>query len=64
MNLNSYIGLMGSAWEDDETADGADCSTRPTTARPGDLVVADSGLRADPRRRQQLLRDYCLRLVH
>ena len=63
MNLNSYIGLMGGTFQQQETPAGI--YLRPVTeAGPGDLVVPDSEYLLTLDADSILLRDYCLRLVY
>ena len=63
MNLNSYIGLMGGSYQQQETPAGI--YLRPVAeAEPGDLVVPDSEYLLTLDADSILLRDYCLRLVY
>lgn len=62
MNLNSYIGLMGGAYNIQETPDGLVLSD--TKSSRADLVVPDSDFVLTLDADSILLRDYCLRLVY
>ena len=63
MNLNSYIGLMGRNWREEETANGV--VLREThDAADADLAVLDSPYLLTLDADSLLLRDYCLRLVY
>lgn len=62
MNLNSYIGLMGGAYEIDETPNGP--VLHPSTKGKADLIVPDSEFILTLDADSILLRDYCLRLVY
>lgn len=68
MNINAYLGLMGSAWHRRETAEGVvlDHAGAAAEAVGSDdlLVVPDSTYVLTLDADSQLLRDYCLRLVH
>ena len=63
MNINAYLGLMGRTWRPQETASGP-VLHRVDEAIPGDLVVEDTGYVLTLDADSQLLRDYCIRLVH
>jgi len=63
MNLNSYIGLMGSAWREVSTAEGV-CLRRTTDALKADLDVPDADYLLTLDADSVLLPDYALRLVH
>jgi cellulose synthase/poly-beta-1,6-N-acetylglucosamine synthase-like glycosyltransferase len=63
MNLNSYIGIMGGSYRQEETPAGI--ALRPVEhAEPGDLVIPDSEYLLTLDADSILLRDYCLRLVY
>ncbi|WP_308495353.1 MULTISPECIES: glycosyltransferase family 2 protein [unclassified Microbacterium] len=63
MNLNSYIGLLGGRFHEEQTPDGL--LLRPVTgAQPADLDVPYSEFVLTLDADSVLLRDYCLRLVH
>jgi cellulose synthase/poly-beta-1,6-N-acetylglucosamine synthase-like glycosyltransferase len=61
MNLNSYIGLMGSSYTEEHTPDGI--LLRPAR-NAGSLVIPDSDYVLTLDADSVLLREYCLRLVH
>jgi cellulose synthase/poly-beta-1,6-N-acetylglucosamine synthase-like glycosyltransferase len=61
MNLNSYIGLMGSSYTEEQTPDGI--LLRPAR-NAGSLVIPDSDYVLTLDADSVLLREYCLRLVH
>ncbi|MFT2815873.1 glycosyltransferase family 2 protein [Leifsonia sp. A12D58] len=63
MNLNSYIGLMGRNWREEETANGV-VLRETADASDADLAVADSPYLLTLDADSLLLRDYCLRLVY
>ncbi|MBP7060616.1 MAG: glycosyltransferase [Candidatus Moranbacteria bacterium] len=63
MNLNSYIGLMGGAYQKEQTPDGVVLIKVADTKR-ADLVVPDSEFILTLDADSILLRDYCLRLVY
>jgi cellulose synthase (UDP-forming) len=63
MNLNSYIGLMGGAYREEQTPDGP-VLVSVAKARKGDLVIPDSDFILTLDADSILLRDYCLRLVY
>ncbi|MBO9627265.1 MAG: glycosyltransferase [Microbacterium sp.] len=63
MNLNSYIGLMGTAWKTEETVAGT-LLRRAESRAEADLVVPDSPYLLTLDADSLLLRDYCLRLVY
>lgn len=63
MNLNSYIGIMGGSYNEEQTPDGP--VLVPTkNARTADLTVPDSEFLLTLDADSILLRDYCLRLVY
>jgi len=63
MNLNAYLGLMGRTWRPQETSRGP--ALHPVdNAIEGDMVVEDTGYVLTLDADSQLLRDYCIRLVH
>ena len=63
MNLNSYIGLLGGRFVEQDTTDGL--VLRPATGtQTADLVVPYSEFVLTLDADSVLLRDYCLRLVH
>ncbi len=63
MNLNSYIGLMGTAWKTEETVAGT-LLRRAESRAEADLVIPDSPYLLTLDADSLLLRDYCLRLVY
>lgn len=63
MNLNSYIGLMGGAYRQEQTPDGP-ILVPVTKGHPGDVVIPDSDFLLTLDADSILLRDYCLRLVY
>ena len=63
MNLNSYIGLMGGRYKEEETAVGTVLRT-VALPEPADLVIPDSTYLLTLDADSILLRDYCLRLVY
>ncbi len=63
MNLNSYIGLMGGAYRQEQTPDGP-VLIRVPKASEADVVVPDSDFLLTLDADSILLRDYCLRLVY
>lgn len=63
MNLNSYIGLMGGAYHEVQTPDGA-VLTPVKKGSAADVVVPDSDYLLTLDADSILLRDYCLRLVY
>ncbi|WP_082561818.1 glycosyltransferase family 2 protein [Microbacterium sp. Root61] len=63
MNLNSYIGLLGGRFAEQETPDGLMLRPVPA-AQPADLDVPYSEFVLTLDADSVLLRDYCLRLVH
>ncbi|HEX4444175.1 MAG TPA: glycosyltransferase family 2 protein [Galbitalea sp.] len=63
MNLNSYIGLMGGSYRQEQTPAGI-VLRRVENAEPGDLVIPDSEYLLTLDADSILLRDYCLRLVY
>jgi cellulose synthase (UDP-forming) len=63
MNLNSYIGIMGGAYQKETTPAGT--LLVPTTKkRPGDITIPDSEFILTLDADSILLREYCLRLVY
>lgn len=63
MNLNSYIGLMGGRYRQEQTPDGI--VLVPTTRRKKtDMVIPDSDFLLTLDADSILLREYCLRLVY
>lgn len=63
MNLNSYIGLLGGRFAEQETPDGLMLRPVPASGRV-DLEVPYSEFVLTLDADSVLLRDYCLRLVH
>ena len=63
MNLNSYIGLMGSTYRQQQTPDGP-VLLPVKQARPGDITFPDSEFLLTLDADSILLREYCLRLVY
>lgn len=63
MNLNSYIGLMGGAYRQEETPDGL-ILVPVKKAGPGDVVIPDSDYILTLDADSILLREYCLRLTY
>lgn len=66
MNINAYLGLMGSTWRPTRSAEGS-VLLPVDPAEPGadgDLVVPDTEYVLTLDADSQLLRDYCLRLVY
>jgi cellulose synthase/poly-beta-1,6-N-acetylglucosamine synthase-like glycosyltransferase len=63
MNLNSYIGLMGGKYIQEETPDGP-VLLPVKNSRSASLVVPDSDFLLTLDADSILLRDYCLRLVY
>lgn len=63
MNLNSYIGIMGGAYNRRDTPDGP-ILVPATDPKHADLVVPDSEFLLTLDADSILLRDYCLRLVY
>jgi len=63
MNINAYLGLMGNAWRPRQAAGGT-VLDRVDDPRDGDLIVHDPGYVLTLDADSQLLRDYCIRLVH
>ncbi|MDY7542532.1 MULTISPECIES: glycosyltransferase family 2 protein [unclassified Cryobacterium] len=63
MNLNSYIGLMGTSWVTDHTAEGT-VLRRAVGDAVGDFPVPDTEYLLTLDADSLLLRDYCVRLVH
>ncbi|MGH7156979.1 MAG: glycosyltransferase family 2 protein [Candidatus Saccharimonadales bacterium] len=65
MNLNSYIGLMGGTYRQQQTPDGS--ILMPITengSRTSDVTIPDSDFVLTLDADSILLRDYCLRLVY
>lgn len=63
MNLNSYIGLMGGSYQQEETSEGI--ILVPTTKQKStDMVIPDSDFILTLDADSILLREYCLRLVY
>jgi cellulose synthase/poly-beta-1,6-N-acetylglucosamine synthase-like glycosyltransferase len=63
MNLNSYIGLMGGAYQQEQTPEGI--VLVPTTEPDGaSLIIPDSEFVLTLDADSILLREYCLRLVY
>ncbi len=63
MNLNSYIGLMGGAYRQEQTPDGI--ILVPTARRKdADMIIRDSEFILTLDADSILLRDYCSRLVY
>lgn len=63
MNLNSYIGLMGGTYRQEETPDGP-ILVETSEQHLGNLVIPDSEFLLTLDADSILLRDYCLRLVY
>jgi cellulose synthase (UDP-forming) len=63
MNLNSYIGIMGTSWVE-EVVDGAILLRPAPDGVEPDLVIPDSEYLLTLDADSLLLRDYCLRLVY
>lgn len=63
MNLNSYIGLMGGSYRQEQTPDGT-ILVKTDKPRKDDLIVPDSEFVLTLDADSILLRDYCLRLVY
>lgn len=63
MNLNSYIGLMGGTYRQEETPDGT-ILLPVDKYRKGDVVIPDSEYLLTLDADSILLRDYCLRLTY
>jgi len=64
MNINSYLGLMGHTWRPVTNADVVVLDKVEHDPLPGDLVIEDTGYVLTLDADSQLLRDYCIRLVH
>ncbi|MBS1887835.1 MAG: glycosyltransferase [Actinobacteria bacterium] len=62
MNLNSYIGLMGGAYREDDTPAGL--FLVPAEAGEADLVVPESDYVLTIDADSVIMPEYCLRLVH
>ncbi|MGH7158148.1 MAG: glycosyltransferase family 2 protein [Candidatus Saccharimonadales bacterium] len=63
MNLNSYIGLMGGSYRQEQTPDGP-ILVNTDKPRKDDLIIPDSEFVLTLDADSILLRDYCLRLVY
>ena len=63
MNLNSYIGLMGGNYREEETASGM-ILVPVTKAEKADIVIPDTDFLLTLDADSVLLREYCLRLVY
>ena len=63
MNLNSYIGLMGGSYRQEQAGNGI-VLRKVDHAGPDDLVIPDSEYLLTLDADSLLLRDYCLRLVY
>lgn len=63
MNLNSYIGLMGGTYHQEQTPEGP-ILVQVKDAQPGDIEFPDSEFLLTLDADSILLRDYCLRLVY
>jgi cellulose synthase/poly-beta-1,6-N-acetylglucosamine synthase-like glycosyltransferase len=63
MNLNSYIGLMGGAYRQEQTPDGP-VLIRVSQPSEADITIPDSDFLLTLDADSILLRDYCLRLVY
>lgn len=63
MNLNSYIGLMGGTYHEEQTPDGP-ILLSVAKPGPGDIAIPDSEYVLTLDADSILLRDYCLRLVY
>lgn len=65
MNINAYLSLMGHTWRPVETPDGVLLQrVDDDNVLSEDMVVDDSGFVLTLDADSQLLRDYCIRLVH
>jgi cellulose synthase/poly-beta-1,6-N-acetylglucosamine synthase-like glycosyltransferase len=66
MNVNSYLGLMGSTWRPEQTVAGTELRRLPAGApsQSDDLAVDLTEYVLTLDADSLLLRDYCLRLVH
>ncbi len=63
MNLNSYIGLMGGQYRQEETPEGIMLMPVPDPAK-ADMVIPDADYLLTLDADSVLLREYCLRLVY
>ncbi|MFA9262536.1 MAG: glycosyltransferase family 2 protein [Undibacterium sp.] len=63
MNLNSYIGLMGGMYRQEETSDGI-VLLPASNKKDADIVVPDTNFILTLDADSILLREYCLRLVY
>ncbi len=63
MNLNSYIGLMGGSYKQEQTPDGIILMPAPK-GKKGIITIPDSEYLLTLDADSILLRDYCLRLVY
>lgn len=63
MNLNSYIGLMGGMYQQEETPEGIVLSPAKSRMR-ADMIIPDSDFILTLDADSILLREYCLRLVY
>lgn len=63
MNLNSYIGLMGGMYREEETPDGI-VLAQTTDEEQADFIIPDSEYILTLDADSILLREYCLRLVY
>ncbi|OFE17965.1 glycosyltransferase [Humibacillus sp. DSM 29435] len=63
MNINAYLGLMGHSWRPEATPKGPALHLVEEVIE-GDLVIEDTGYVLTLDADSQLLRDYCIRLVH
>lgn len=65
MNINAYLSLMGHTWRPTRTPDTMLLHrVEDDSVEPDDLVFDDSGFVLTLDADSQLLRDYCIRLVH
>lgn len=64
MNINAYLGLMGRTWRPEATPQGPALHRVDGAPIEGDLVIEDTGYVLTLDADSQLLRDYCIRLVH
>lgn len=64
MNLNSYIGLMGRTYKQEETPSGIILTPIKKKHKKSDIVIPDSEFILTLDADSILLRDYCLRLVY
>lgn len=63
MNLNSYIGLMGGKYKQEQTPDGL-VLTQITNRKSADMIIDDSDFILTLDADSVLLREYCMRLVY